>query len=194
MSETATTVTSTSELVARCLDGDEGAWDALVRAYSALVWSTARRTGLSDEDASDVYQTVWRIAVEDLPRLRDAERFGSWIGRTTYFQAMRVRREYAISRRVLGRFTPTSAEQHPPEDELQRVEDRARVARGLTLLGARCQDLLRLLYYESPTPAYAAIAERMGMRIGSVGPTRARCLERLERHLRDQTGRRPDDS
>jgi RNA polymerase sigma factor (sigma-70 family) len=157
-----------------------------VRAYGGLVWAVARRAGLSQEDAADVFQTVWRIAVEDLPRLRRRGSFGAWIGRTTHFQAMRVRRGYAITRKVLARGPAGEMSHEPPGEELERLERRVRVARGLESVGERCRELLRLLYYEDPTPAYAAIADRMGMRIGSVGPTRARCLERLERALGEE--------
>ncbi len=170
-------------LVRRCLDGEEAAWEALVRDYSGLVWSIGRRAGLSEEDVADVFQTVWRIAVEDLANLRRPERFGAWIGRTAHFQSLRVLRGYGITRRVLSQYADEPDEEPPPEVELARMEERLRVNRALLLIGERCQTILRLLYYEQPPAPYADIASRLGLRVGSVGPTRARCLERLQKRL-----------
>ena len=175
-------------LVARCLQGDEAAWEALVSEYRALVWSIALRSGLSNQDAQDVYQTVWRLTVEHLPRLRQADRFGRWVRRTTYSQAMRVLRDQSIARRALERIPVGESHDRRPADEVQTVLDRHRVQRALRRIGERCQELLRLLYFQSPRPSYAAIAERMGMRIGSIGPTRARCLKQLE----ERFNREPD--
>lgn len=175
-----------AELVARCLDGDEAAWESLVREYGSLVWTVARKAGLSDEDAADVYQTVWRIAVEDLSRVRRAERVGAWLARTTHFQAMRLIRSYCTSRKALAKLPGRETDGEVPDDMLARLEERQRVARAFAELGERCRELLRLLYYEQPRPAYRVIADELGMRVGSIGPTRARCLQRLEAEL---TGR-----
>lgn len=172
---------SDDELVRRCLDGDEDAWRTLVRRHSPLVWAAARRAGLCDADASDVFQTVWRIAVQDLSRVRHAERFGRWLARTAHFQSMRVLRGYAIARRALDGVRPPEADGSPgPAEELLALEDRLHVSRALERLGERCRDLLRYLYYESPTPTYADIAGRLGMTVGGVGPTRSRCLGRMK--------------
>lgn len=172
-----------AELVERCLDGDESAWEALVAEYGSLVWTVARKAGLSDEDAADVYQTVWRIAVEDLSRVRRTDRVGAWLARTTHFQAMRTIRSYCTSRRALAKLPSRETDGEVPEDALVRLEERQLVAQAFAELGRRCRELLKLLYYEQPRPAYRVVADRLGMRIGSIGPTRARCLQRLEGRL-----------
>lgn len=170
-------------LVARCLDDDETAWALLVARHGPLAWATIRRAGLSHDDAADVYQTTWLAALEQLPRLRDPTRFPAWIARTAHLQALRVRRSYGISRRVLARIPLRDDDERVPDEEIVAIEDRSRVAAALAAVGDRCATLLRILYFERPTPAYRDISERLRMPIGSIGPTRARCLERLAKRL-----------
>lgn len=175
--------TDDATLVARCLDNDGAAWATLVARHGPLAWSVIRRTGLAHDDASDAYQTTWLAALEQLPRIRDPHRFPAWIARTAYVQALRVRRGYGISRRVLARIPARETDDRVPDEELSALEDRSRVAGALTAAGGRCEALLRLLYFERPAPEYREIAARLGMPIGSIGPTRARCLERVAKQL-----------
>jgi RNA polymerase sigma factor (sigma-70 family) len=168
------------ELVARCLDGDEAAWSALVRRHGPVVWGVTRKAGLDESDASDVHQIVWRIAVQDLARVRHPERIGHWLARTAYLQTMRRIRDRMTWRRVYRRITPPEADATTPDDIVQTVEDRRTVRTALRRIDERCRRLLELLYYESPRPSYAQIGSFMDMPVGSIGPTRARCLSRLE--------------
>ncbi len=174
-----------AELVAACIDGDAKAWDALVAAHGSLVWAIARRAGLSEADAAEVFQNTWTIALEDLPRVRDASRFDRWLGRVARHQALRVRRGYGIARTAHARVAREDIDRSRPDEPLEQLEDRHRVQRALTHVGERCRDLIRLLYFEQPTPAYQEIAASLGMRIGSIGPTRARCLAKLESRLEE---------
>jgi RNA polymerase sigma factor (sigma-70 family) len=176
-------------LVVRCMDGDEAAWAALVRLHGPVVWAVARRAGLAEDDAADVFQTVWRIAVESLPRLRDRERFGAWLAQTAHFQSMRALRSLCATRRTLERLEPPEADERAPEEDLARLERRRVVGDAMAGIGDRCARLLRALYYDEPSPSYVDIAKRLDMRVGSIGPTRARCLARLKERL----GRNGDD-
>jgi len=178
-----------TSLVSRCMDGDEEAWAALVRRHGPVVWTIARRAGLADADAADVYQTVWRIAVESLPGLRDSGRFPAWIAQTARFQSARAVRTICATRRALGRIEPRDTDDAVPEPDIEAVERRRTVADAMSRIGDRCAHLLRALYFEDAAPDYAEIARRLGMRIGSIGPTRARCLSRL----RDALGRNGHD-
>jgi len=183
VTDTARPSSKETRLVADCLAGDGAAWKALLAEFGSLVWAVARRAGLSDADAADVFQNTWTVALEELPRLRDPSRFAGWIARITRHQAMRVRRGYGIARRAHERVAREDVDVNLPEAELQEMETRHRVKAALEHVGERCAELLGLLYYEQPTPAYAVIADRLGMRIGSIGPTRARCLESLRKQL-----------
>jgi RNA polymerase sigma factor (sigma-70 family) len=172
-------------LVARCMDGDEEAWAALVTRHGPLVWTIARRAGLSHDDASDVYQTTWRIAVESLATIRDRERFPAWIARTAHFQTMRALRTLCTTRKALERVETREVDETAPHDDLARTEFQRVVADAMGRIGERCARLLRSLYFDDPAPAYAEIASKLSMPIGSIGPTRARCLARLRDALKE---------
>jgi RNA polymerase sigma factor (sigma-70 family) len=172
-----------ASLVRRCLAEDAEAWELLVRRWGPLAWAVIRRAGLEGEDAADVYQTSWLAAVESLPRLRHPERFGAWLARTAHLQSIRLRRAYGISRRVLGRVPVREEDDVLPDREIEALDERRKVADALGAVGERCETLLHLLYWQQPPLAYTEIARRLGVPVGSVGPTRARCLEKLERLL-----------
>ena len=174
---------SDAELVARCLDGDEAAWHALVDRHSPLVVAVARRAGLNETDADDVHQTVWRAAVEGLGTIRDPHSFPRWIARTTHFQSMRLLRGYAVARRAAPHVARADIDDVLPVDIVEQLELRRRVQDALGRLGGRCESLLRALYSEGDDSSYAEIGRRLGMPIGSIGPTRARCLNKLEQLL-----------
>ncbi len=176
-------VTSDAACVARCLAGDASAWATLVDRHGGLVWAVASRHGLVRADAEDVFQSTWIVALEELSRLRDHAKFGAWIGRVARHQCMRVRRGYGIARRAHERVAEDAREETLDDAQLERLEQRARVTRALGRIGTRCAELLQLLYFADPAPAYAEIAEKLDMRIGSIGPTRARCLAKLESEL-----------
>jgi len=175
--------TTDAALVARCLDGEGRAWTALIDRHGRIVWSVLLRAGLSEADAQDGFQNTWTIALEELHRLRDAERVGAWIARIARHQAMRIRRRYGIARKAHPHVAREDVDLHVPDEDLQELERRDRVHAALERLGDPCAALLRLLYLTDPKPAYEGVAEELGMRIGSIGPTRARCLSKLRERL-----------
>jgi RNA polymerase sigma factor (sigma-70 family) len=172
-------------LVARCLDGESAAWSELVERYGPVVWAVARRAGLTAEDEADVFQNTWRVAVEELSKLRERAAFAGWITQIARHQTMRVRRGYGIARRSMQWVAREDVDNTAPEESLEEIETRSSVSLAVDRIGERCAQLLRALYFEAPPPAYTDIAKRLGMRIGSIGPTRARCLEKLQKELGD---------
>lgn len=175
-------------LAERCLAGDARAWEALVRRHERLVYAVARSWRLSDEDLGDVFQEVFAALVKGLPRMRDTRTLVRWLASTTE----RVARATALRARRVQALMPATA----PEVldgvmadagevglSLERLESQALVRAALASLGERCRDLLAALYYEDPTPAYADLAARMGLPIGSLGPTRARCFQKMREAL-----------
>lgn len=167
-------------LVEQAVSGDSNAWDGLVDRFAGLVWSIARSHGLGASDAADVSQTTWLRLAEHLHTLHDPARVGSWLATTARREALRVAKLGV--REVL--VDPWSAlDAYPSGDaELDSalvVRDRDLVIQeALTLLPDRCRQLLLALAGDPPA-SYDDVVRRFGMPVGSIGPTRARCLEKL---------------
>ena len=170
------------ELLRRVIDGDERAWDEVVDRFAGLVWIVARSYRLSSAATDDVVQTVWLRLAEHANRIRQPERLASWLATTTRNEALRVIR--GNSRLSPQATVEDYAEQTTPSVE-ERVSDDATLAavlRAFGQLSPEDQQLMRLLSAVPPLD-YQTIAEMLGRPIGSIGPTRARCLERLKRLL-----------
>jgi RNA polymerase sigma factor (sigma-70 family) len=168
-----------AELVRAAGDGDQRAWEGLVDRFSGLVWSVARAHGLSRADAADVSQTAWLRLVEHLHRLRDPERVGTWLASTARHEALRIlrrdRRQVPVGDHELEGSGP---EAESPEARALAVERSDLLWRAFAELPQRCQQLLRVLMADPP-PSYQQVAVALDMPIGSIGPTRGRCLDRL---------------
>lgn len=169
-------------LVRAAAEGDQVAWGALVERFSGLVWAVARAHRLSKADAADVSQTTWMRLVEHLGDIRQPERVGAWLSATARHECLRVIRKS-------GRAVPTELDDDHLADTGVEVEleldarlDAAQYHQALWValerLPERGRALLRVLMAD-PAPSYAEAAAALGMPIGSLGPTRARCLERL---------------
>jgi len=190
-----------ARLVARCQAGDARAWEALVRRHERLVFAVGRSWRLSDEDLADVFQEVFAALVRGLPRLREARTLVRWLSSTTdriaRTTALRRRREQALTAPEAAAAEHDSSDAEPVGADLDRLERQALVRLALAHLSERCQRLLGALYYEDPAPSYAELAGRLGVPIGSLGPTRARCMERLRaglERLEPSPGITADDS
>ena len=167
----------------RVVAGDEQAWNEVVDQYAGLVWSVARSYRLSSAATDDVVQTVWLRLAEHCARIREPERLASWLATTTRNEALRVIRGNIPCRPRRRRSTSSPSRPPPPIEE--RVTDDVTlhaVLRAFTQLSADDQQLMRLLCAVPPID-YQTIAELLGRPIGSIGPTRARCLERLKKLL-----------
>ncbi|WP_320069829.1 sigma-70 family RNA polymerase sigma factor [Micromonospora sp. RTGN7] len=171
-------------LVAAAVVGDEAAWAELVRRYAPLVASVIRAHGMSRADASDVNQTVWLRLVERLDQVRDPEALAAWLSTTTRRECYRLSRLDRRSRPVdpyddaLDTCHGPLVEAPAPDEELLRAERRKALWEGFAQLPPRCQELLALLTADPPV-SYREVGERLGMPMGSIGPTQARCLRRL---------------
>jgi RNA polymerase sigma factor (sigma-70 family) len=168
-----------SELVAAAAAGDQKAWDALVDRYSGLLWNLTRQYRLSPADASDVVQTTWLRLLENLLRIADPERLAGWLKTTASREALRVSRR-ADYPRPGEDFTTIPDEGPAPGEQLLNDELDAVLWEALGRLGEPCGRLLRLLISDPP-PSYAEVADMLDMKVGSIGPTRQRCLNRLRK-------------
>jgi len=177
-------------LVERCRRGDATAWAALVRRYQRLVYAVVTRAGFDEHGAADVFQTVFARLVDHLPRLAQPDRLQAWIVTTAKREALRARelRQRTVSMtRDEGDDSPgledTLADDAPlAEDALSELQQLHRLRLGLDRLDERCRELLLLVFRdEDEKLPYDEVARRMNMPTGSLGPTRARCLDKLRR-------------
>lgn len=172
---------SIADLVAGARAGDERAWDEIVRRHTALVLARVRQFRLSPQLAEDVAQTVWLNLLEHLDRLREPEALPGWISTTTRHECLRMARATRRSIPVDPQGGRLDGEVTTDMDEGMVEAERYRALRdGLAELPAHQRDLLVLLASDPPL-SYAEISERLGLPVGSIGPTRSRGLARLRR-------------
>jgi RNA polymerase sigma factor (sigma-70 family) len=168
-----------ADLLAAAREGSEDALGQMVTELSPLLWQVARAAGLSSGDAEDVLQTTWMRLVAHLGDIHDSAALTSWLVTTTKREAWRVSAE---GRRQLPADQESFAElpdQGPGSEEQVITEDQRRVLwAAIGQLSRRCQELLRIIAF-APRPDYTAVAAALGMPVGSIGPTRGRCLAKL---------------
>lgn len=168
-------------LVRRAAAGDRVAWERLVDQYGRLIWAMTRDFRLPESDAADVFQATWLRLLEHIDRLQYPERVGSWIATTARHECLRMvaaRKKVVL---VQDDSSLSAAFGHGPEaDERLLAEERAVAVRdALSRLPWRWQRLLELLMADPPA-SYAEISDQLGLPVGSIGPTRGRCLARLK--------------
>lgn len=170
-------------LVTGARNGDQQAWNALVERYSPLVWSICRRCRLSQADAEDVFQTVWMLLVDHLDSLCDPAALGGWLSTTTRRECFRMSRansQHSAAEQAYGRESLLDQLTETADHGLLAAERTATLREAFTRLPPGYQRLIALLATDPPTP-YAEISRRLGVSVGSIGPSRIRCLDRLRR-------------
>ena len=173
-----------TDLVTRARNGDQQAWNALVERYAPLIWSICRRYRLAGADADDVGQSVWLHLVDHLGNLRDPAALAGWLATTTQRECLRVLRTAQRPPAAASVFDAENIRDQRTgiaEQEVLRAERHAALREALTHLPVRCQQLIALLTEDPPVP-YAQISATLGIPVGSIGPTRSRCLAKLRRH------------
>jgi len=172
------TFSATATLLAQAAQGDQRAWNALVDEHSRLLWSVARSFRLDAADANDVVQTTWLRLLEHLDRIEDPSRLVGWLVTTARREAMRVLRRSGRERPVVEDTVLDRPDDAPPVDSaLLRDERNSALWEAFSRLNEKCRQLLRVAV--THPQAYDEISEALGMPIGSIGPTRRRCLTQL---------------
>jgi len=172
-----------ADLVTCARNGDQQAWDALVEHYAPLIWSICRRHRLGDADAGDVGQSVWLHLVDQLRSLRDPAALPSWLATTTRRECLRVLRAARgpqAAGYVLDIDSIPDEQAVPAGQELLAAERHAGLCVAFARLPSPCRQLIALLIADPPVP-YTEISTRLGIPVGSIGPNRARCLDKLRR-------------
>lgn len=169
---------SNRELIEQCDAGDVDAWNELVARYERLVYAIPMREGLSEHDAADISQATFEALIESLDRIRQPERLGYWL--------MTVCRRLTWMRRTSSSFElsmGTDLPELPSEDPTSRWERTVAVYDAVATLDEPCRSLITSLFFDPAEPSYAEISHELGYSIGSLGPLRGRCLDRLRRAL-----------
>lgn len=172
---------STADLVAYAKGGDAQAWDALVERFAPLIWSICRKYQLDRADAEDVAQNVWTIFVDHLDSVRDPAALAGWIATITRRECCKSLR--ATCKMPVGAKAPEDTPAEPivsVDHELLLAERNAALHEAFRRLPPSSQRLLTLLMADPPM-SYAEIGARLGIPVGSIGPSRRRCLEKLRR-------------
>lgn len=173
-----------TNLVARARNGDKQAWDALVERYAPLIWSICRRHQLGTADAGDVSQSVWLRLVDQLDRIRDPAALPGWLATTTRRECLQVMRTARGSRPVgyvLDVEILSDELAQTTEQEVLEAERHAALRQAFSALDPFSQQLIALLIQDPPV-SYAEISAELGIPVGSIGPSRGRCLGKLRRH------------
>lgn len=175
-------------LVLACREGDEAAWEELVKRYQRLVFSIPRRAGLDEAISADVFQHVFSTLLNKLDQINDPSKVRSWLITTARRETWRISRLQTTTISIDADEQDEGAldlpdEQPLPEEIIQRLEEQQLVRIALAELGDPCRQLLELLFYSTQQQSYESIAAALNMPVGSIGPTRVRCLQKLRNTL-----------
>jgi RNA polymerase sigma factor (sigma-70 family) len=169
---------SVVSLVTRAAAKDPGAWNELIERYIPLVWAICVRYQLSSHDTEDVSQSVWFMLAAHLGKLREPAALPGWLATTTRHECLRVLRE--AGRYDLPGQLPGDAGDAGIEEEIMIAERNAALRAAFAELPAPCRQLLSLLASDPPL-SYEKISAILQVPKGSIGPQRARCLDRMRR-------------
>ena len=169
-------------LVTRAAGGDQDAWYELVDRYAPLVYTICTRYRLSNHDIEDVAQNVWLLLVEQLGKLREPAALPGWLATTTARECLRVVTAASKAERLGTRLDDSVlfVDDAVIDEEILMAERNAALRAAFAELPPRCQQLLSMLVSDPPY-SYAQIHAELGIPVGSIGPQRARCLERMRR-------------
>ncbi|MGO8861384.1 MAG: RNA polymerase sigma factor [Acidimicrobiales bacterium] len=169
-------------VVAEARAGAGAAWETLIQQFGGLVAAIARRCRLSDADVAEVCQTTWLRLVENLDRIEQPERLGAWLATTSRRESLRIATRRGVLSVTDAVYLLADEDLDPLDAALLRDEQLAMIRTATQRLAPRCRRLLGLLMGDDDLP-YKEIAEQLSMPIGSIGPTRGRCLEHLRQIL-----------
>ncbi len=180
-------------LILACRQGDAGAWDVLVNRYQRLIYSIPRRAGLDEGQSEDVFQRTFAKLFENLERIHQPDRIQAWLVTTAKRETLSIihqqSREPALldadSRNGEVHYEKMLDSSPLPAETLERLQEQHMIRSAIEAMGDPCCPLLKMLFYRTDQLSYAEVAAALNMLEGSLGPTRARCLQKLRRLLED---------
>lgn len=172
------------KLVLACRQGEAAAWGSLVNRYQRLIYTIPRRAGLDEDQAAEVFQRTFAKLLEHLDRIEHPGRIRAWLVTTARRETLRLIRQQSTEQSFSS--LETMPDNEPlPDEVLERLEEQHLIGTVTAAMDERCRQLLTLLFYRPDPASYAEIAAALDMPEGSLGPTRARCLQKLLRLLED---------
>ena len=171
-----------NHLVEACLAGNEQAWEVLIERYNRLIYTVPLRFGLSRSVADEIFQETCLILLEKLATLRERDRLSSWlvtITRRACIQRWRHPQPYE----TVELENAYEVAEDEIEDDILRSEQQHLLRQAVENLKPRCRWLLKALFFEIPPPSYDDISLHLDLPVGSIGPTRSRCLKKLRQEF-----------
>jgi RNA polymerase sigma factor (sigma-70 family) len=181
---------SDAELITRCLGQDADAWETLVRRYQRLIISVALKSGLTQDDALDVLQSVCLILLRKLQTLKSQDKLSAWLIIVTKHESWRFKERRGgadfLEDEDWERIAEAADTSTPNPDEMVlHVERQHLIRRAESLLSEQCRRLLALLFSDLEPVSYAGISRELGIPVASIGPTRGRCLSKMKEILHE---------
>ena len=179
---------SDERLIGRCLNGDQESWSALIDKYKNLIYSIPIKLGMH-QDAADIFQSVCVDLLSELPNLREHRALPKWLMQTCYHKCLRCQRaaermvDLAPESSDHEAMLPAASDDDLPEHMLVQLEQEQILRDAISGLPEKCEQMVRLLFFEIPPRPYEDIAEQLGMATGSIGAIRGRCLAQLKKQL-----------
>jgi RNA polymerase sigma factor (sigma-70 family) len=172
-------------LVRECRKGSEEAWSALIDRYKNLIYSIPIKYGFSQEDASEVFQSVSFEILQQLPNLREPKALTKWIIQIASHKCFQWHRQQSryFSSEDSALESRAADQQSGADDLLLEAQEEQALRDAVALLSPRCRQLIGLLFYETPARPYSEVAARLGIATGSIGFIRGRCLDKLRAAL-----------
>ena len=176
---------SDPELVQACLQGDQDAWSALIEKYKNLIFSVPIKYGFARDEAADVFQMVCMELLSELSRIREPKALPKWLLMVAAHKCYHLKNQGRRHQEKNTEFAESVETALPPEAEIivSEAEREQQLRDVIASVSPRCQELIRLLFFEEPARPYDEIAKQLGLARGSIGFIRQRCLDRLKQKL-----------
>jgi RNA polymerase sigma factor (sigma-70 family) len=176
-----------ARIVRGCVEGNEEAWDAFLDKYKNLIFSIPIKYGFSPEDAADIFQAVCLDAIAELSKLREPDALPKWLMEVTSHKCFHWKRRESryVSSDADGNQEPPASPESDTEEILAQTQQEQVLREAVASLPDRCQQLVRMLFFESTHRPYDEVARSLGLATGSIGFIRRRCLDKLRRRLQE---------
>jgi RNA polymerase sigma factor (sigma-70 family) len=176
---------SDHDLVQGCLQGRDEDWNLLIDKYKNLIFSIPIRYGLSREEAADIFQAVCLELMQELAKVKDPKALPKWLMQVTAHKCFHWKRQSArmVAPDDEEASVPEASVPAEAELNLREIEEEQMLRDARAALPQRCQELIRMLFYEEPSRPYQQVAASLGLATGSIGLLRQKCLDRLRDRL-----------